>query len=237
MQACQGQGLESSTSCYRDPAPGWCAASRAAVCRMWTSSTSTPAVSSGILLSRVPTRVSLLPPLSSRCFLPREAEGPSTVRASQARVPGPGSGLGPSWPHPPRLPSAAGRRTQPPPLQTPSAPWQLPPTPPSTTLRRHLCHPPLHAPHLFEPADLIRSVPATSNDRIYCKLVAHGAVHAAFAGYTGTAVGPVNTHCESGGGVSTPIASRVRGTAGRGACLPQAYAAHEQSPAAWQPVR
>ena len=44
------------------------------------------------------------------------------------------------------------------------------------------------------PADLIRSIPATSDDRVYCKMLAHGAVHAAFAGYTNVAVGQVNTH-------------------------------------------
>lgn len=39
-----------------------------------------------------------------------------------------------------------------------------------------------------------RSIPTTSNDRIYCKILAHNAVHAAFAGYTGITVGLVNTH-------------------------------------------
>jgi len=33
-----------------------------------------------------------------------------------------------------------------------------------------------------------------SNDRIYCKILAHNAVHAAFAGFTGVTVGLVNTH-------------------------------------------
>eukprot|EP00887_Chlorella_sp_A99_P002340 scaffold10.g2340.t1 len=50
------------------------------------------------------------------------------------------------------------------------------------------------AADLAADADLIRSVPPTSNDRIYCKLVAHAAVHASFAAYTGSVVGPVNTH-------------------------------------------
>jgi 6-phosphofructokinase 1 len=44
------------------------------------------------------------------------------------------------------------------------------------------------------PADLIRSIPATSDDRVYCKMLAHGALHAAFAGYTAVTVGQVNTH-------------------------------------------
>jgi 6-phosphofructokinase len=29
---------------------------------------------------------------------------------------------------------------------------------------------------------MIRAIPTTSNDRIYCKILAHNAVHAAFAG-------------------------------------------------------
>lgn len=41
---------------------------------------------------------------------------------------------------------------------------------------------------------IIRSIPTTSVDRIYCKILAHNAVHAAFAGYTGVVVGLVNTH-------------------------------------------
>ena len=40
----------------------------------------------------------------------------------------------------------------------------------------------------------IRSIPTISGDRIYCKVLAHNAVHAAFAGYTGVTVGLVNTH-------------------------------------------
>jgi 6-phosphofructokinase len=31
-------------------------------------------------------------------------------------------------------------------------------------------------------------VPTISNDRIYCKILAHNAVHAAFGGYTGITV-------------------------------------------------
>ena len=41
---------------------------------------------------------------------------------------------------------------------------------------------------------MIRAIPTTSNDRIYCKILAHNAVHAAFAGLTGITVGLVNTH-------------------------------------------
>lgn len=46
----------------------------------------------------------------------------------------------------------------------------------------------------IDPSYLIRSVPTTSNDRILCRMLANGAVHAAFAGYTGVTVGLVNTH-------------------------------------------
>lgn len=46
----------------------------------------------------------------------------------------------------------------------------------------------------IDPSYLIRSIPTTSNDRIYCKILAHNAVHAAFSGFTGVVVGLVNTH-------------------------------------------
>ncbi|GLC45531.1 hypothetical protein PLESTB_001203600 [Pleodorina starrii] len=46
----------------------------------------------------------------------------------------------------------------------------------------------------IDPSYMIRSVSTTTNDRIYCKILAHNAVHAAFAGYTGITVGLVNTH-------------------------------------------
>ena len=46
----------------------------------------------------------------------------------------------------------------------------------------------------IDPSYIIRSVPCISNDRIYCKILAHNAVHSAFAGYTGVTVGLVNTH-------------------------------------------
>ena len=46
----------------------------------------------------------------------------------------------------------------------------------------------------IDPSYLIRSIPTTSGDRIYCKIFAHNAVHAAFSGYTGVTVGLVNTH-------------------------------------------
>jgi len=46
----------------------------------------------------------------------------------------------------------------------------------------------------IDPSYIIRSIPTTSNDRIYCKILAHNAVHAAFAGFTGVVVGLVNTH-------------------------------------------
>lgn len=46
----------------------------------------------------------------------------------------------------------------------------------------------------IDPSYLIRSIPTTSTDRIYCKVLAHNAVHAAFSGFTGVVVGLVNTH-------------------------------------------
>ena len=46
----------------------------------------------------------------------------------------------------------------------------------------------------IDPSYLIRSVPTTSNDRVLCRMLANGAVHAAFAGYTGVTVGLINTH-------------------------------------------
>ena len=49
----------------------------------------------------------------------------------------------------------------------------------------------------MQPASLPRhSVPLCS---IYCKLLAHGAVHAAFAGYSGVTVGLVNNHVSAWG--------------------------------------
>nr|WHU05653.1 6-phosphofructokinase 1 [Chromochloris zofingiensis] len=46
----------------------------------------------------------------------------------------------------------------------------------------------------IDPSYIIRSIPTTSNDRIYCKVLGQGVVHGAFAGYTGFSVGLVNTH-------------------------------------------
>ncbi|CAK0755833.1 hypothetical protein CVIRNUC_002405 [Coccomyxa viridis] len=46
----------------------------------------------------------------------------------------------------------------------------------------------------IDPSYMIRSTPTISADRIYCKILAHNAVHAAFAGYTECTVGLVNTH-------------------------------------------
>ncbi|KAG2435483.1 hypothetical protein HYH02_011778 [Chlamydomonas schloesseri] len=46
----------------------------------------------------------------------------------------------------------------------------------------------------IDPSYMIRSVPTTSNDRIYCKVLGQGAVHGAFAGFTDITVGLVNTH-------------------------------------------
>ncbi len=41
---------------------------------------------------------------------------------------------------------------------------------------------------------MIRAIPTTTNDRIYCKVLGQGAVHGAFAGFTGCTVGLINTH-------------------------------------------
>ena len=46
----------------------------------------------------------------------------------------------------------------------------------------------------IDPSYMIRSIPTVTQDRIYCTTLAQGAVHAAFAGYSGTTVGLVNTH-------------------------------------------
>ena len=41
---------------------------------------------------------------------------------------------------------------------------------------------------------MIRAIPSNSADRLYCKVLAHNAVHAAMAGFSGVTVGLVNTH-------------------------------------------
>ncbi|KAL0047542.1 hypothetical protein WJX82_006197 [Trebouxia sp. C0006] len=46
----------------------------------------------------------------------------------------------------------------------------------------------------IDPTYMIRAIPPTTNDRIYCKVLGQGAVHGAFAGFTGCTVGLVNTH-------------------------------------------
>eukprot|EP01025_Chloroclados_australasicus_P014485 TRINITY_DN16794_c0_g1_i20.p1 TRINITY_DN16794_c0_g1~~TRINITY_DN16794_c0_g1_i20.p1 ORF type:complete len:478 (-),score=75.03 TRINITY_DN16794_c0_g1_i20:535-1839(-) len=46
----------------------------------------------------------------------------------------------------------------------------------------------------IDPTYMIRAIATCSQDRVYCKILAHNAVHAAFAGYTGITVGLVNTH-------------------------------------------
>lgn len=46
----------------------------------------------------------------------------------------------------------------------------------------------------IDPTYMIRAIPTTTNDRIYCKVLGQGAVHGAFAGFTGCTVGLVNTH-------------------------------------------
>jgi hypothetical protein len=49
-------------------------------------------------------------------------------------------------------------------------------------------------PEPQQPCPHCRSIPTTAGDRVYAKMLAHGAVHGAFAGYTGITVGLVNTH-------------------------------------------
>lgn len=46
----------------------------------------------------------------------------------------------------------------------------------------------------IDPTYMIRAIPTNSGDRIYCKILAHNAVHGAFAGYTGITSGLINTH-------------------------------------------
>ncbi|KAK3247956.1 hypothetical protein CYMTET_42560 [Cymbomonas tetramitiformis] len=44
----------------------------------------------------------------------------------------------------------------------------------------------------IDPTYMIRAVPSNAADNVYCTVLAQAAVHAAFAGYTGFMVGPVN---------------------------------------------
>lgn len=46
----------------------------------------------------------------------------------------------------------------------------------------------------IDPSYIIRTTPTISSDRIYCRILAHNAVHGAFAGLTGVMVGLVSTH-------------------------------------------
>eukprot|EP00199_Chlamydomonas_sp_CCMP681_P000695 CAMPEP_0119107434 /NCGR_PEP_ID=MMETSP1180-20130426/10100_1 /TAXON_ID=3052 ORGANISM="Chlamydomonas cf sp, Strain CCMP681" /NCGR_SAMPLE_ID=MMETSP1180 /ASSEMBLY_ACC=CAM_ASM_000741 /LENGTH=492 /DNA_ID=CAMNT_0007092919 /DNA_START=118 /DNA_END=1596 /DNA_ORIENTATION=+ len=46
----------------------------------------------------------------------------------------------------------------------------------------------------IDPTYMIRAIPTTSNDRVYCTVLGQGAVHAAFAGFTDVTVGLLNTH-------------------------------------------
>lgn len=41
---------------------------------------------------------------------------------------------------------------------------------------------------------MIRAIPTNTTDRVLCKVLGQGAVHGAFAGFTGITVGLVNTH-------------------------------------------
>ncbi|KAI8462809.1 MAG: phosphofructokinase domain-containing protein [Monoraphidium minutum] len=46
----------------------------------------------------------------------------------------------------------------------------------------------------IDPSYLIRATPPSSSDRIYCKVLGQGAVHASFAAYTGFSVSQLKTH-------------------------------------------
>lgn len=46
----------------------------------------------------------------------------------------------------------------------------------------------------IDPTYMIRAIPTNTTDRVYCKVLGQGAVHGAFAGFTGFTVGLVNTH-------------------------------------------
>ncbi len=47
---------------------------------------------------------------------------------------------------------------------------------------------------LIDPSYMIRSVTTCASDRIYAKVLAHNAVHAAFGGFTGVTAGLVSGH-------------------------------------------
>lgn len=57
----------------------------------------------------------------------------------------------------------------------------------------------------IDPSYLIRSVPAHSNDRVYCRMLSHGAVHGAFAGYTGVSVGLVGRRSITSSSTPLPL--------------------------------
>jgi len=58
----------------------------------------------------------------------------------------------------------------------------------------------------FDPSYIIRSVPANSDDSLFCNALARNAVHAAMAGKTGVLVGLLNDQF-----VHIPIATAVEG--------------------------
>merc|ERR1712091_170792 len=47
----------------------------------------------------------------------------------------------------------------------------------------------------IDPSYMIRSVETNPSDKILCIGLAQGAVHGAFAGFTGSTVGMINNHC------------------------------------------
>jgi 6-phosphofructokinase 1 len=46
----------------------------------------------------------------------------------------------------------------------------------------------------IDPTYMIRAIPTTTGDRVYCTVLGQGAVHGAFAGFTDCTVGLLNTH-------------------------------------------
>jgi 6-phosphofructokinase 1 len=59
----------------------------------------------------------------------------------------------------------------------------------------------------IEPAYMIRSLPAGTVDKVYCRMLSHNAVHGAFAGYSGFTAGVCSQHY-----VYLPAAEVVRST-------------------------
>lgn len=74
---------------------------------------------------------------------------------------------------------------------------------------------PVPASPLWTHTPLPRATPPSSSDRIYCKTLGQGAVHASFAGYTGFSVSMLKTHFVI---LPTHCLNKVRAKRGR-VCL------------------